>query len=110
MVTMKLLIYHVSEHRDDNLVRPLWSRIFDESKKPLTSQRTFRPDVCPMAPHFAHAALAGVDPNDAADRLVSKVVPLGQRFYPSECAFPLRKCFLLLLLEGWRKKREVIDE
>lgn len=32
LVTMKLLIYHVSEHRDDNLVRPLWSRIFDESE------------------------------------------------------------------------------
>lgn len=29
---MKLLIYRVSEHRDDNLVRPLWSRMFDESK------------------------------------------------------------------------------
>jgi len=72
LVTMKLLIYHVSEHRDDNLVRPLWSRIFDET-------------------------LEGVDPSDAADRLVAKVVPLGQRFYPSECAFPLRHVANLLV-------------
>lgn len=38
-------------------------------------------------------ALEGVDPREAADRLVAKVIPLGQRFYPSECAFPLRECF-----------------
>ena len=36
LVTMKLLIYHVSEHRDDNLVRPLWSRLFDESEEHFT--------------------------------------------------------------------------
>lgn len=36
LVTMKLLIYHVSQHRDDNLVRPLWSRIFDEGEDHLT--------------------------------------------------------------------------
>lgn len=28
--TMKLLILHVSEHRDENLVRPIWNRIFED--------------------------------------------------------------------------------
>jgi len=65
---------------------------------------------CPMAPHFEIAALEGVNPSDAADRLVAKVVPLGQRFYPSECAFPLRKYSLLPRLESWGNKRKVIDE
>ena len=36
LVTMKLLIFHVSEHRDENLVRPLWNRIFDESEENFT--------------------------------------------------------------------------
>lgn len=27
---------------------------------------------------------------DRADMIVSRVVPLGQRFYPSDSAFPLR--------------------
>jgi hypothetical protein len=49
-----------------------------------------------LSPIFS-IALEGVDPSDAADRLVAKVVPLGQRFYPSECAFPLRKCSTLRL-------------
>lgn len=38
------------------------------------------------------------------------MVPLGQRFYPSECAFPLRKCFFLLGWEGRRNKHGIIDE
>jgi hypothetical protein len=28
--TMKLLILHVSEHRDESLVRPIWNRIFED--------------------------------------------------------------------------------
>lgn len=40
---------------------------------------------------YNHLALDGVDPKDGADKLMSKIVPLGQRFYPSESAFPLRK-------------------
>ena len=35
--------------------------------------------------------MEGVDPKVAADRIVTKVIPLGQRYYPSESAFPLRK-------------------
>lgn len=31
-----------------------------------------------------------VDPSTTADLIISRVVPLGQRFYPSESAFPLR--------------------
>jgi len=29
------------------------------------------------------------DPKDRADLILTRFVPLGQRFYPSECAFPL---------------------
>ncbi len=30
-------------------------------------------------------------PADRADIIVARIVPLGHRFYPSECAFPLRE-------------------
>lgn len=29
---IKLLILHVSQHRDDAIVRPIWNRIFEEGK------------------------------------------------------------------------------
>ncbi|TCD69902.1 hypothetical protein EIP91_005726 [Steccherinum ochraceum] len=70
--TIKLLIIHISEHRDDNLVRPIWNQIFED-------------------------AIEGVEPAEAADRIQSKVQPLGQRFYPSVSAFPLRHIALLLV-------------
>ncbi|OCH96059.1 nucleoporin [Obba rivulosa] len=70
--TIKLLILHVSQHRDENIVRPIWNKIFEE-------------------------AIEGLDPQVAADRIVSKVVPLGQRFYPSDSAFPLRHIASLLV-------------
>ncbi|THH00942.1 hypothetical protein EW026_g1653 [Hermanssonia centrifuga] len=63
---LKLLIFHVSGHRDENLVRPIWNRIFEE-------------------------ALEDTEPKVGADRLMSKIIPLGQRFYPSESAFPVRE-------------------
>jgi len=37
------------------------------------------------------------DPKDRADLIMGRVVPLGQRFYPSESAFPLRRCSFLFL-------------
>ncbi|KAH8099410.1 nucleoporin [Cristinia sonorae] len=69
---IKLLIIHVSEHQDDNLVRPIWNRIFED-------------------------AMEGVEPEVAADRIQSKVQSLGQRFYPSVSAFPLRHIASLLV-------------
>src|SRR5258708_5977284 len=30
-------------------------------------------------------------PAERADIIMSRVIPLGQRFYPSQCAFPLRE-------------------
>ncbi|THH34060.1 hypothetical protein EUX98_g164 [Antrodiella citrinella] len=69
---IKLLIIHVSEHRDDNIVRPIWNKIFED-------------------------AMDGVDPAVASDRIQSKVQPLGQRFYPSVSAFPLRHIASLLM-------------
>ncbi|KZT72803.1 nucleoporin [Daedalea quercina L-15889] len=69
---IQLLMLHVSEHRDENIVRPIWNRIFEE-------------------------AIDNAEVNVAADRVVSKVVPLGQRFYPSESAFPLRHVASLLV-------------
>lgn len=34
-------------------------------------------------------------PAERADIIISRVIPLGQRFYPSECAFPLREWSVL---------------
>ncbi|KAJ7932473.1 nucleoporin [Mycena leptocephala] len=71
--TMKLLCLHVSEHRDDTIVRPIWNRIFQD-------------------------ILEGDDDTlSTADQIIAKVVPLGQRFYPSESAFPLRHIATLLV-------------
>jgi hypothetical protein len=35
------------------------------------------------------------DAQTNADRVIAKIVPLGQRFYPSESAFPLREYIFL---------------
>ncbi|KAL1952061.1 hypothetical protein VTO73DRAFT_1210 [Trametes versicolor] len=69
---IKLLILHVSQHRDDAIVRPIWNRIFEE-------------------------ATEDAEPKVAADRIVSKVIPLGQRYYPSDGAFPLQHIASLLV-------------
>ncbi|KAG9222729.1 hypothetical protein CCMSSC00406_0004643 [Pleurotus cornucopiae] len=73
MPVMKLLCFYVSEHRDETVVRPVWSQIFDEV-----------------------LAEEG-EPVELADRLSAKVIPLGQRFYPSESAFPLRHIAMLVV-------------
>lgn len=31
---MKLLCFHVSEHHDETVVRPVWNQIFDEGNFP----------------------------------------------------------------------------
>ncbi|KAG6898064.1 hypothetical protein C0992_006542 [Termitomyces sp. T32_za158] len=65
LIDMKLLCLHVSEHRDESIVRPIWNQIFDEILK------------------------EEADPATTADLILGRVVPLGKRFYPSESAFPL---------------------
>ncbi|KJA29400.1 hypothetical protein HYPSUDRAFT_32851 [Hypholoma sublateritium FD-334 SS-4] len=70
---IKLLCLHVSEHRDENVVRPIWNQIFDEIMQETD------------------------DPIERADAIMGRVVPLGQRFYPSESAFPLRFIAALLV-------------
>ena len=40
---------------------------------------------------YSITAIEGVDAKVAADRIMARVVTLGQRFYPSESAFPLRE-------------------
>ncbi|KAF7970509.1 hypothetical protein HWV62_23741 [Athelia sp. TMB] len=70
---MKLLILHVSEHREENLIRPIWNRIFEDA--------------------LDHDA----DAQTNADNIIAKIVPLGQRFYPSEYAFPLRHVATLIV-------------
>ncbi|KAF7306859.1 Nucleoporin [Mycena indigotica] len=73
LLQLKLVCLHVSEHRDDNIVRPIWNKIFQEILE------------------------VGDDPMVTADELSSKIIPLGQRFYPSESAFPLRHIATLLV-------------
>lgn len=68
----KLLIFHVSQHRDEKLLCGIWDRLFEEDTQ-------------------------GVAPAEAADKLQSDIVPLGQRFHPSDCAFPFRHIALLLV-------------
>ncbi|KAF7320066.1 Nucleoporin [Mycena kentingensis (nom. inval.)] len=73
MNVMQLVCLHVSEHRDENLVRPIWNKIFQE----VLDQ--------------------GAEPLVTADELSKVIIPLGQRFYPSESAFPLRHVATLLV-------------
>ncbi|CAL1695590.1 unnamed protein product [Somion occarium] len=80
---VKLSILHVSQHRDENIVRPIWNRIFED-------------------------AIDDVEPEVAADRIFSTVVPLGQRFYPSEFAFPLRHVASLLVRFALANKSVVL--
>ncbi|KAI0033421.1 nucleoporin [Vararia minispora EC-137] len=63
--TIKLLILHVSQHRDERLVKEIWSKLVDD-------------------------IIESHSPADAADKLQRDVVLLGQRFYPSDAAFPFR--------------------
>ncbi|KAF9462165.1 nucleoporin [Collybia nuda] len=75
MPILKLLCLHVSEHRDESIVRPIWNQIFDEALNEASDNVN----------------------TSAADRIIHVVVPLGQRFYPSESAFPLRFIATLLI-------------
>ncbi|TFL06773.1 nucleoporin [Pterulicium gracile] len=73
LLTMQLLCLHVSEHGDENVVRRIWNEIFEECIE------------------------TSIDPAASADLISSEVVPLGQRFFPSEAAFPLRHIASLLV-------------
>ncbi|RDB29219.1 hypothetical protein Hypma_015604 [Hypsizygus marmoreus] len=73
LADMKLLCLHVSEHRDESVVRPIWNQIFDDILK------------------------ANLDPNTTADHILTRVVALGKRFFPSDSAFPLRYIATLLV-------------
>lgn len=79
---MKLLILHVSEHRDEHIVRPIWDRIFEDGRETL---------FVALAWLMSSSALEkDADAQTHADHIIASVVPLGKRFYPSESAFPLR--------------------
>ncbi|TFK30342.1 nucleoporin [Coprinopsis marcescibilis] len=70
---IKLLCLHVSEHRDENIVRPIWNQIFEEILQGTSDVPIQR------------------------DLILKQVVALGQRFYPSESAFPFRFVSQLLV-------------
>ena len=38
------------------------------------------------------------DPKERADIIMNRVVPLGQRFYPSESSFPTRKTLSVVII------------
>ena len=63
---IKLLILHISEHRDEAVVKPIWNTIF-------------------------HQATGEGTADQQADKIASSVVSFGRRFYPSDSAFPLRE-------------------
>ncbi|KAG8219746.1 nucleoporin [Butyriboletus roseoflavus] len=78
---MKLLVLHVSEHRDEHIVRPIWDRIFEDA--------------------------LDADAQTHADHIIASVVPLGKRFYPSESAFPLRYIATLLISFSLRNRAQL---
>ncbi|KAG7450597.1 nucleoporin [Guyanagaster necrorhizus] len=80
LADLKLLCIHVSEHRDESTVRPIWMQIFDEIIQEVA------------------------DENTQADRVMAKVVKLGRRFFPSESAFPLRLMTDLLVRFSLERK------
>lgn len=84
---MKLLVLHVSEHRDEHIVRPIWDRIFEDGKETLFVE------LARLTP--CSALEKDADAQTHADHIIASVVPLGKRFYPSESAFPLRKSTIL---------------
>ncbi|KAI0317093.1 hypothetical protein OF83DRAFT_1059241, partial [Amylostereum chailletii] len=65
--TAKLLILHVSQHKDERLVKDIWVWISDE----------FTQDIPPA--------------DQGMDKSKGEIILLGQRFYPSESAFPFLK-------------------
>jgi len=72
LLTIKLLVLHVSQHRDESLVKDIWNRIFNET-------------------------MQGVPPTEALDRIQGKIVPLGQRFRGSDSSFPFKHIARLLV-------------
>lgn len=80
LLTIKLLVLHVSHHHDDGLVKDIWNRLFNEST--LTFAKTV--DVMLNV----GTAMQGVPPAEALDRVQGKIVPLGQRFHGSDSSFP----------------------
>ncbi|KAL0578729.1 hypothetical protein V5O48_003285 [Marasmius crinis-equi] len=80
---LKLLCLHVSEHRDEAMLRQIWNQIFD-------SITEFSPD-----------------PQAQGDKAVSTIVPLGHRFYPSEFAFPLPLVSDLLVRFALERKQDL---
>lgn len=59
----------------------IWKQIFDQSMLP-GFWRTYIHPILVVEQDEDHLV--------QADHVIAKVVPLGQRFYPSESAFPLR--------------------
>jgi len=72
LLTIRLLVLHVSQHHDDGLVKDIWNRIFNET-------------------------VQGVPPAEALDRVQGKIVPLGQRFHGSDSSFPFKHIARLLV-------------
>ncbi|KAK7059035.1 hypothetical protein VNI00_001659 [Paramarasmius palmivorus] len=80
---LKLLCLHVSEHRDETMLRQIWNQIFDSIVDSIA------------------------DIQEQADKLSSTIVPLGQRFYPSEFAFPLALISDLLIRFALERKQSL---
>ncbi|KAH9175438.1 nucleoporin [Lactarius sanguifluus] len=72
LLTIKLLVLHVSQHQDEALVKDIWNRVI-------------------------HETVQGIPPAEALDRLQGKLVPLGQRFHGSDSSFPFRHLAHLLV-------------
>ncbi|KAI0304810.1 nucleoporin [Russula brevipes] len=72
LLTIKLLVLHVSQHQDEALIKSIWDRIFQET-------------------------VQGIPPAETLDRIQGKIVPLGQRFHGSDSSFPFKYIARLLV-------------
>ncbi|KAI5836199.1 nucleoporin-domain-containing protein [Schizophyllum commune Tattone D] len=82
---MQLLCLHIGDVRDEGMVRGIWDGLFRE------------------AVEVAEDAIA------QADQIRARVVPIGQRFYPSDSAFPLRIVAQLLVRFRLNHKGQLED-
>lgn len=74
MHEIKLLIYHVSDYRDEELVRQAWEALIAEAHNQTST-----------LPETRH------------ERVAAAVIELGHRFYPSDVAFPVDMLMDMLL-------------
>lgn len=93
MLEVKLMIFHVSEHRDLELVKETWQALLDEGERP-----SLRSSFCglhvDLSVHclFLNLAHANGPRGCRYEGVANAVLELGKRLFPSEVAAPIGEC------------------